>query len=192
MGNAMFIETKRTVLRDFRVEDVDDLQEILGDEQVMEYLEPPYSRERTERFLRDFCMDGRNALAVEHLASGKMIGYVLFKAYGQPEVYEIAWIFNKGCWGNGYAYEACSSIMEYAFSHKINRFLFLGDYVGELAYPERIMELLFSYKEKYDCLSWFTMRCKRRYAGGRRADKRNNGHGGSFRNSLRSRELSLR
>ena len=38
----MNIETERTVFREFHLEDVDDLQEILGDEQVMEYLEPPY------------------------------------------------------------------------------------------------------------------------------------------------------
>lgn len=46
----MNIETARTVLRGFHLEDVDDLQEILGDEQVMEYLEPPYERDRTEEF----------------------------------------------------------------------------------------------------------------------------------------------
>ncbi|MCM1540740.1 MAG: metallophosphatase family protein [Blautia sp.] len=41
--------------------------------------------------------------------------------------------------------------MEYALSRGIDRFIFLGDYVGEFAYPERTMELLFSYMEKYDC-----------------------------------------
>ncbi|MCM1065772.1 MAG: metallophosphoesterase family protein [Eubacterium sp.] len=41
--------------------------------------------------------------------------------------------------------------MEYALSRGIGRFVFLGDYVGEFAYPERAMELLFSYMEKYDC-----------------------------------------
>lgn len=49
-------------------------------------------------------------------------------------------------------YIALERCMEYAVSHEISRFLFLGDYVGELAYHERTMELLFSYKEKYDCV----------------------------------------
>lgn len=49
---------------------------------------------------------------------------------------------------NYIAFEKC---MEYALARGISRFIFLGDYVGEFAYPERTMELLFSYKEKYDC-----------------------------------------
>ena len=48
-------------------------------------------------------------------------------------------------------YIALERCMEYALSHGIDRFIFLGDYVGELAYPERTMERLFSYRERYDC-----------------------------------------
>ncbi len=46
------------------------------------------------------------------------------------------------------AFERC---MEYAVSRGVGRFIFLGDYVGEFAYPERTMELLYSCGEKYDC-----------------------------------------
>lgn len=48
-------------------------------------------------------------------------------------------------------YIALERCMEYALSQGISRFIFLGDYVGEFAYPERTMKLLFSYREKYDC-----------------------------------------
>ena len=113
----MNIETARTVIREFHLEDVDDLQEILGDEQVMEYLEPPYERDRTEEFLKGFCIEGKNALAVEHKESGKVIGYVLFKSCGQREVYEIAWVFHRSFWRMGYAYEACRMLIDYAFEH---------------------------------------------------------------------------
>lgn len=113
----MNIETARTVLRGFHLEDVDDLQEILGDEQVMEYLEPPYERDRTEEFLKGFCIEGKNALAVEHKESGKVIGYVLFKSCGQQEVYEIAWVFHRSFWRMGYAFEACQVLIYYAFEH---------------------------------------------------------------------------
>lgn len=114
----MYIETERTVLRYFHMEDGDDLQEILGDEQVMEYMEPAYTRERTEEFLREFCIEGKNALAVEHKESGKVIGYVLFKNCGQQEVYEIAWVFHKNFWRMGYAFEACQALIVYAFEHR--------------------------------------------------------------------------
>lgn len=46
----MLIETKRLMLRCFSEGDFADLQEILGDAQCMEYLEPPYAPERTRAF----------------------------------------------------------------------------------------------------------------------------------------------
>lgn len=33
----------------------------------------------------------------------------------------------------------------------INTFIFLGDYVGELAYPQKTMGIIYSLKEKYNC-----------------------------------------
>lgn len=39
----MLIETKRLMLRCFSEGDFADLQQILGDAQCMEYLEPPYA-----------------------------------------------------------------------------------------------------------------------------------------------------
>ncbi len=51
-----------------------------------------------------------------------MIGYILFKAF-EEGVYEIGWIFNKNYWRQGYAFESCKAVVEYAFSklevHKI-------------------------------------------------------------------------
>lgn len=41
--------------------------------------------------------------------------------------------------------------MEYALDRGIFHFVFLGDYIGELAYPERTMERLWQYDEKLDC-----------------------------------------
>ncbi len=49
---------------------------------------------------------------------------------------------------NHVALECC---MNYAIRRGIRQFLFLGDYIGEFAYPERTMELLRKYAEEYDC-----------------------------------------
>ena len=117
------IKTTRLLLRPFALSDLDDLQEIFGDAQVMEYVEPPYTRERTEAFLRDFCVDQGKTFAVARKTDGKLVGYLLFKPYGEPEVYELGWIFNRSCWRQGYAYEACSALRDYAFrtagAHKL-------------------------------------------------------------------------
>lgn len=48
-------------------------------------------------------------------------------------------------------YIALARCVEYALSRGICHFLFLGDYVGELAYPERTMALLYECMERYDC-----------------------------------------
>ena len=50
--------------------------------------------------------------------------------------------------GNYIALEKC---MNYALKRNIDTFLFLGDYVGELPYPERAMKMLYEIKEKYHC-----------------------------------------
>lgn len=48
-------------------------------------------------------------------------------------------------------YIALKHCMNYALKQGITTFLFLGDYIGEMAYPERTMSLIYEYREKYDC-----------------------------------------
>ncbi len=50
--------------------------------------------------------------------------------------------------GNYIALEKC---IEYALNKNIDTFIFLGDYLGELAYPQKTMDILYSLKEKYQC-----------------------------------------
>ena len=50
--------------------------------------------------------------------------------------------------GNYVALEACLSL---ALSRGIRSFVFLGDYLGDMAFPERTMELLYELREKYEC-----------------------------------------
>ena len=48
-------------------------------------------------------------------------------------------------------YVGLKHCMEYALQRGIHTFLFLGDYVGEMAYPERTMELLHQYRRENQC-----------------------------------------
>ena len=50
--------------------------------------------------------------------------------------------------GNYVALEKC---INYALSRNIEKFIFLGDYVGELAYPEKTMRIIYEMSEKYVC-----------------------------------------
>ncbi len=49
-------------------------------------------------------------------------------------------------------YAALSECVFLALSRGISTFLFLGDYLGEMAYPERTMAFLYDLKDKYECL----------------------------------------
>ena len=118
----MYIETERMIIRDYTMDDLKDLHEILGDAEVMKNCEPAYSIEKTSDFLSEFCIRKRGAVAAVHKDSGKMIGYILFNMFDEG-VYEIGWFFNKNFWRQGYAYESCKVVIDYAFNelnaHKI-------------------------------------------------------------------------
>lgn len=50
--------------------------------------------------------------------------------------------------GNYVAFDRC---MEYAISQDIKSFVFLGDYVGELAFPQKTMERIYNLQKNYNC-----------------------------------------
>lgn len=118
----MMIETPRMIIRDFTPEDAADLYEILGDDETMENCEPAYDFEKTVEFLTSFCVERKGAVAAVHKESGKMMGYILFKEFNQG-VYEMGWIYNRNFWRQGYAYESCKAVIDYAFgklhAHKV-------------------------------------------------------------------------
>lgn len=60
--------------------------------------------------------------------------------------------------GNYIALKECIS---HARERGIRSFLFLGDYLGELAYPERTMQMLYDIKKRYEC--WFVRGNKEDY-----------------------------
>ena len=112
----MNLTLQRVQIRSFLEQDGPALQEILGDPVAMEYMEPAYSPEKTEAFLRSFCIARRGALACVHRESGLLLGYLLFNPV-EDGVCEIGWVFRRDHWRQGYAYEACSGLLDYAFSH---------------------------------------------------------------------------
>lgn len=50
--------------------------------------------------------------------------------------------------GNYNAFKRC---LEYSFSQNITNYIFLGDYVGELAYPQKTMQMIYDLDKKYNC-----------------------------------------
>ena len=118
----MNIETSRMIIRDFTMNDINDMQDILGDAETMKNCEPAYAIDKTADFLQKFCIEKKGAVAAVHKETAKMIGYILFNEFDEG-VYEIGWIFNRNFWRKGFAYESCKAVIDYAFDkmnvHKV-------------------------------------------------------------------------
>lgn len=118
----MNIETGRIIIRDFTMNDIHDMQDILGDAEAMKNCEPAYTIEKTADFVQKFCIEKRGAVAAIHKDTGKVIGYILFNEFDES-VYEMGWFFNRAFWGQGFAYESYKAVIDYAFDtmnvHKV-------------------------------------------------------------------------
>jgi len=119
----MYIETQRLILRNFTLDDLYALHEILGDEIVMQNCAGPESLEENRNTIENLGIKKNGCFACVTKDTNKLIGYVLFKAGDEDEIREAGWIFHKDYWRAGYAYEICSKLFQYAFEemsvHKI-------------------------------------------------------------------------
>lgn len=88
-------------IRKMTVADLDDLYALLSDVEVMRFIEPPFSKEKTVQFLMDAGLPEIPLVyAVED--SNSFIGYVILHDYDEENM-EIGWILKRDVWGKGYA-----------------------------------------------------------------------------------------
>ena len=118
----MILGTKRTYLREIRIDDFIDLCKILRDIDVMYAWEHAFSTEEVlswidENILR-YDRDGYSYWAVIEKSSDRLIGVSgVIKEEAEGENYTgIGYIFNKDYWGKGYAIEVASACVRYAFA----------------------------------------------------------------------------
>lgn len=111
--------TDRLIMRRFNKNDYNDAYEYLSDPDVMEYIEPPFSYEKTVKFIDSFAIEKPRIYALVEKAGGKVIGHVIFHPYEYNNVYELGWILNKNYQGKGYASEISSALIKHSFE-KLN------------------------------------------------------------------------
>ena len=87
-------------IRKMRQRDFEPLCALLSDPEVMRFLEPPYSKERTRAFLHAALSDTPPVYALD--LDGAFIGYVIYHAVDEDSV-EIGWVLAREYWGTGYA-----------------------------------------------------------------------------------------
>ncbi len=113
------IETRRCFIRRFQRSDLDALYLVLSDPAVMEYIEEPFSCEKTQKFLEENgLVDPARVYALELKESQELIGHVIFHQY-ENESYDIGWILSKRHWGQGIADEITKALIDHARGRSI-------------------------------------------------------------------------
>jgi [ribosomal protein S5]-alanine N-acetyltransferase len=115
------IETERLVIRNFEIDDWQDLQELVLQREASEYA--PYDQtwptsDEEIKGVAEWFAGGDSFLAACLKSGDKLIGFIALnedeneacKAYG------LGYGFNFDYHGKGYATEACRAVLDYAFS----------------------------------------------------------------------------
>ena len=89
-------------IRKFTESDYQNLYDTISDPDVMSYIEPPYSAEKTKAFLfKAGLCDNPQIFAAEN-DEGNYVGYVIYHDYDETSK-EIGWVLKKEIWGQGMA-----------------------------------------------------------------------------------------
>ena len=113
------LETDRLLLREWREADLDAYARICADEQFARYFGQPLEREDAWRQMALYAghweLRGFGLWAVEEKASGAFVGRTgLYEPEGWPGL-EVGWGLDPAVWGRGYATEAGSASLDYAW-----------------------------------------------------------------------------
>lgn len=123
-NKAIWVETKRLILRKMVQADYDDLCKILQDEKVMYAYEGAFCNREVQNWLGKqitrYQKDGFGLNAVILKESGEMIGQcglTIQEIPNNKQVLEIGYLFQEKFWHNGYATEAAKACKDYAFNN---------------------------------------------------------------------------
>ena len=105
----------RLRIRRFEEKDLQALYELLSDEEVMRYIEPPYSFPQTEAFLHSAGLSRSPLIYAVETANRDFVGYVIYHDY-DAESKEIGWVLRRAFWGRGYAGKLTKQLIEKAYA----------------------------------------------------------------------------
>ena len=114
--------TERLLLRRWRDSDRELFAAMNADPAVVEHLQGPMSRDRSDDFIdrieAHWDEHGWSLWAVEVVDASPLVGYVgLWPAdYVAPGTVEVGWRLARGAWGRGYATEAAREALRFGFT----------------------------------------------------------------------------
>lgn len=115
------LETERLYMRRFRTDDIDVFSQILGQDEVGQWLPRGrgYTKNEVEKFLTNIIKhwddNGYGIWAVVEKESGNFIGHCGLNYVKQCDAVELLYGFGKEYWGKGYATEAAKSALQFGF-----------------------------------------------------------------------------
>lgn len=115
------IETARLILRPPQAQDFDGFAELAADEEACRYIGGHMPRAAAWRkFLQmpgAWAIQGFGMFAAIDKATGEWLGQAgPWKPEGWPGT-EVGWSFRRSAWGRGYALEAATATIDWAFDH---------------------------------------------------------------------------
>ncbi len=112
------LHTERLVLRGYRPGEFDFYASVVGDAEVMRYLDGPLARPLA---FRSFCsvfghwqVRGHGMWALEEKATGKLLGHAGLPRWEGSAGLEIGYALHRDAWKRGFAVEACLEVRRWA------------------------------------------------------------------------------
>jgi 8-oxo-dGTP diphosphatase len=112
------IETPRLLLRPLRMEDATDIQRMAGEWEVARYtanIPHPYEAGMAEAWIKSHRDDFEIVFAVERRQDGALVGCIGVEPDAATREAEFGYWIGMPYWGAGYATEALSALVDYAF-----------------------------------------------------------------------------
>ncbi len=121
----MFLQTNRFTLRNFTLNDLNDLADLLANEEVMRFsVGGPLSFNQVKDFLENkiigqYSQRGFGLYAVVYAKNNRVIGYAGFmmQSIDGEELVELGYRLCPSFWGKGLASEAAEALIEYGFNN---------------------------------------------------------------------------
>jgi [ribosomal protein S5]-alanine N-acetyltransferase len=120
-ATTLVLETERLRLRQYRLQDLDELAPILGDPETMRYYPRPYTREESlawiNRSLDRYRDHGFGLWAIVSKAAGEFLGNCgpVRQVVEERDEIELGWLVKRSHWRRGIASEAAVACRDYAF-----------------------------------------------------------------------------
>ena len=121
--NGIILETPRLILREYTLDDFDDLYKILSDAETMKHYPKPYDEAGTNRWLNwsieNYKKYGFGLWAIVLKESGEFVGDcgITMQNIDGETLPEIGYHINKAHWRKGYAKEAACAVGEWFFKN---------------------------------------------------------------------------